>query len=1681
MAKKLKSLNPIIGTGYKTLSTIKDGEDGNIENFPDTLPKIPRLSYKRLGVSGLEIGWEFEDKIYYTYELYGSTTKGFEASEENLMFQGLASSYFYEAKPGEKWYFKARAKNTHGRYTEFSSELVAYTIKLDNLGEYVEGGSINGALIENATINNAHIKDLHADKITAGVLDADRIGANSITANKIEANAITSEKIQANAITTDKLAANIIASNHIQSGTITSGHIQSGTIESNHIKSNSINSNHIQANTIQSEHIQTGAITAGSGIIADGAIGSAQISSLDANKINAGEIDTSKVKIKGENGFLFIENNTLYVVDNNKKIRCELGVIENNSNYGFVVRGADGQTIMLDHNGVHNAGITDGAIDNRKVSENANISGKKLDIDSVIRTINEDGSVSIQGTKVQVGNTTLDVELSKQTNLINNHTTQLNNQQASINANTNAIKLKVDSQTYTADKNNMTTQMNKNTSAISVLEKEIELKVEQTDITTAINGVQVGGTNLLRNTHNPTDTSHWSGVEVINVSNIVKPPFDATTVFAKTNNTTTENYARTGRYVLEPNTTYTLSYYVYIDESISSIETYLLCSNLNENNDKYTQVLQPIKSTVIKNKWIKVQGTVTTGNDIVSGYVRIDNNGKVTKKANTILFTKVKLEKGNKATDWTPSPEDVVGQIDTKVSSAKAEIKATTDGITQSVSNLQTTTNRIQSNINNLQVGGRNLIAGTNTTTEYTSVKGNDTYTDAWAGKTTTKMLGTEYVLSFDAKADSATETVCYLYAPNTVTKSVSSTGFTDTSADGHCKVSLTTGWKRYWVKWTQISTDEIKSVVVGRNFSDIKVYVKGIKLEDGHTPTAWSPAPEDIQSQIDATAGEVTKTTAKVASIETNLNSITQRVQSTETTTSTLTTKVNQVDGKINTAKNEAILSAVGVKDTRNDNQNPQWYFTNYAKRTVEEFKFATVVGIPNAGSGVCGVVTTVVPWSDKSGGYPTQTFRSNTTGTFERKGTSDTAWSAWTKLEDTAGSQAKANQALSDAKAYITTEVTKTNNKVASIETNLNGITSRVSNVETKTTTLDGKVTSQEARIKTAESKITDSAIINTVSSTIDTKVNNGVNGIVLGGENLLRCSDFIKNDSTLGWTSYSVSIGGQYNGVNYVRYNNSTNTSNYVDALQQQIYTPSTGAKLLEPSTWYTLSFYASGSGSVRTHIYPSIVDDSVKGIVDGVSTALASDGHRNWSLTTTWTRHTYTFKTKSSIGNTTQNLLFRMLQSSDIRICMPKLEKGNKASDWSISTRDVQSNISKVEQTANNITSTVSDLSGKYTEIKQTIDGIDLTGKVSFSDLSTSGKTTIHGANLSTGTVTADKIAAGAITANMITTGTLNASKVNVTNLNASNITSGTISGDRIKGGTLSATNEINFVGGARIFGNAGSYGAGLKISAQEYQFKSGDAYFESNVYVKGNLAYHAGNKPTPSAIGALSTSGGTVSGNLTVNGTLYGTNSIALSRGSVYIANFGANYTMNHLRGNSNNIISFTDGGGIHFLYSSYSGASMARGSIYLPYNGNTTCDHFRLGYGVMASPSSGSFHFLTANGSASPLYSGTVYTKSILTANETKTITEKSVFDEINNINVISTKDGLRLFNPVETTDELDSSPCVVKTQYNKEKEHIETDMDYTSAIATLWKAVQELKEENQELKNKIKELMPSA
>lgn len=101
-------------------------------------------------------------------------------------------------------------------------------------------------------------------------------------------------------------------------------------------------------------------------------------------------------------------------------------------------------------------------------------------------------------------------------------------------------------------------------------------------------------------------------------------------------------------------------------------------------------------------------------------------------------------------------------------------------------------------------------------------------------------------------------------------------------------------------------------------------------------------------------------------------------------------------------------------------------------------------------------------------------------------------------------------------------------------------------------------------------------------------------------------------------------------------------------------------------------------------------------------------------------------------------------------------------------------------SRIKQTANSIELTTSDnrtsagitiklKNEDGTEIGTDSANITLSGLVKFTDLSTSGSTTINGSNITTGSISANRISGG----------TINATNINVTNLNASNITRGTL--------------------------------------------------------------------------------------------------------------------------------------------------------------------------------------------------------------------------------------------------------------------------------------------------------------
>lgn len=137
-------------------------------------------------------------------------------------------------------------------------------------------------------------------------------------------------------------------------------------------------------------------------------------------------------------------------------------------------------------------------------------------------------------------------------------------------------------------------------------------------------------------------------------------------------------------------------------------------------------------------------------------------------------------------------------------------------------------------------------------------------------------------------------------------------------------------------------------------------------------------------------------------------------------------------------------------------------------------------------------------------------------------------------------------------------------------------------------------------------------------------------------------------------------------------------------------------------------------------------------------------------------------------------------------------------------------------SEIEQTADSINLEVGKKVGKDSVIssinltpetaKITASHVDLQGYTTFTDLATGGRSTINGANITTGTLDASKANITNINASNITGGTINGSNVNITNLNATNIKSGTLNGSKVSitnldaskitGGSLTA-GQINY--------------------------------------------------------------------------------------------------------------------------------------------------------------------------------------------------------------------------------------------------------------------------------------------
>ena len=267
-------------------------------------------------------------------------------------------------------------------------------------------------------------------------------------------------------------------------------------------------------------------------------------------------------------------------------------------------------------------------------------------------------------------------------------TTADNASKAASEANSTAstAKTTADQAKRTADATNsnvvaLTKKVESAETSISKTKEEIALTAKKTEVTDAINNIDIGGRNLIEKTNQ--GIARWSW-------HMRNGGYKCESVIENGINTvkmTRDNIAQSGWSVicnsgilldkLKPSTKYVLS-----GEIKSNINTFFNVQILREDG---TNGISACVSWggIKKGIWNKRSCIIETYSDIsnkLGGQVLyitdMDSSTGV-----WYQFRNLKLERGNKATDWTPAPEDYYTKTETD-----ASIKVLSDKITQQVS-----------------------------------------------------------------------------------------------------------------------------------------------------------------------------------------------------------------------------------------------------------------------------------------------------------------------------------------------------------------------------------------------------------------------------------------------------------------------------------------------------------------------------------------------------------------------------------------------------------------------------------------------------------------------------------------------------------------------------------------------------------------------------------------------------------------------------------------------------------------------------------------------------------------------------------------------------------------------------------------------------------------------------------
>ena len=169
-----------------------------------------------------------------------------------------------------------------------------------------------------------------AGQLGENAVDARHLQAESVNARALQAGCVTTEKLVSGAVTAEKLCAGAISADHIAAGAVQTGHLEAGAVTADKLAAGAVTADKLEAgcvtadkirsHSVTADRLKAGLITAECGLIANGAIGSAQIAdssitsakivSLNADVIDAGTLKADRLLIGGEDGLIYRINAT---------------------------------------------------------------------------------------------------------------------------------------------------------------------------------------------------------------------------------------------------------------------------------------------------------------------------------------------------------------------------------------------------------------------------------------------------------------------------------------------------------------------------------------------------------------------------------------------------------------------------------------------------------------------------------------------------------------------------------------------------------------------------------------------------------------------------------------------------------------------------------------------------------------------------------------------------------------------------------------------------------------------------------------------------------------------------------------------------------------------------------------------------------------------------------------------------------------------------------------------------------------------------------------------------------------------------------------------------------------------------------------------------------------------------